>query len=83
MENTPSKKLYSIKEVATMYGISQWLIYHHIKLDPTFPSVNVGVKKKFLIEIAQLDAWIHKRSKKQVEKNFNLPTVEELLGGTC
>ncbi len=64
-----------------MYGISQWLIYHHIKTDPTFPYVNVGIKKKLLIELKSFDEWLLARSKRQILENFNLPTAEELLEG--
>lgn len=83
VDQAPSKKLYSIKEVAKMYGISQWLIYGHVKNDPTFPYVNVGMKKKLLIDIKQFERWIHKRTKRQVEENFNLPTAQELLEVSC
>lgn len=76
---TPPKRFYSIKEVSNMFGISQWLIYAHIKSDPTFPYVNVGLKKKLLIDITKFDEWILKRSKTEVEQNFNLPTAQELL----
>ncbi|MCM2351930.1 MAG: hypothetical protein NDI69_18100 [Bacteriovoracaceae bacterium] len=62
-----------------MFGISQWLIYAHIKSDPTFPYVNVGLKKKLLIDIVKFEEWILKRSKTEVEQNFNLPTAQELL----
>lgn len=82
-EKLPQKRFHSIKEVSTMLGISQWLIYHHIKSDPSFPYVNVGIKKKLLIDLKQFEAWIMKRSKKEVEKNFNLPTAQELLEAAC
>ena len=81
MPKVSEKRFYTIKEVSKMYGISQWLIYHHIKTDPTFPYVNVGIKKKLLIELKSFDEWLFARSKKQVLENFNLPTAEELLEG--
>lgn len=73
------KRFYSIKEVASMYGISQWLIYHHIKTDPTFPFVNVGIKKKLLIEPKAFEEWLSSRTRKQIHQDFNLPTAKELL----
>ena len=79
MDQIPSKKLYSIKEVSIMYGISQWLIYHHIKSDPTFPCVNVGIKKRFLIQLERFDKWLSIRSQMQTNKGHNLPSVSELL----
>lgn len=81
--NLPPKRFYTIKEVSSMFGISQWLIYHHIKSDPTFPYVNVGFKKKLLIELKPLEEWIYKRSRKEVEQNFSLPTAQELLEDTA
>lgn len=78
-EKTPPKRFYSIKEVSNMFGISQWLIYAHIKSDPTFPYVNVGLKKKLLIDVARFEEWIIKRSKVEIDQNFNLPTAQELL----
>lgn len=82
-EKSPQKRFYSIKEVSKMFGISQWLIYGHIKNDPTFPYVNVGMKKKLLIDLAKFEEWIFKRSKKGVELNFNLPSAQELMEAAC
>lgn len=78
-EKLPQKRFYSIKEVSVMYGISQWLIYHHIKSDPTFPFVNVGLKKKLLIELKEFDGWLYKRTRKQIGQDFNLPTAQDLM----
>jgi|GEM_PF-910835 len=75
----PTKKFYSIKEVASMYGINQWLIYHHIKADPTFPYVNVGVKKRFLIEPQKFEQWLTLRSHKNVNERHQLPSATELM----
>ena len=73
------KRFFSIKEVSAMYGISQWLIYHHIKPDPTFPFVNVGIKKKLLIEPKAFEEWLSSRTRKQIHQDFNLPSARELL----
>lgn len=62
-----------------MYGISQWLIYDHIKSDSTFSSVNVGIKKRFLIQIEQFDKWLMERSHRQVLEMHNLPSSSELF----
>jgi len=75
----PLKKLYSIKEVSNMYGMSGWLIYNHIKSDATFPFVNVGMKKKYLINIEKLETWLEKRSQNSKVEEFNLPETQELL----
>ena len=62
-----------------MYGISPWLLYHHIKTDPTFPFVNVGIKKKLLIELEKLEKWITERSRKSHSERHNLPNSNELM----
>ncbi len=80
MAKVPEKRFFTIKEISTMYGISQWLIYHHIKNDPTFPFLNVGIKKKLLIELKVFEEWLALRTRKQVQQEFNLPTAQELLG---
>ena len=78
-ELNPSKKLYSIKEVATMFGISQWLIYHHVNNDPTFPFVNVGAKKRYLINPDKLEKWLEQKSKRDTLVNHYLPDSGQLL----
>ena len=73
------KKFYSIKEVSQMYGISQWLIYHHIKVDPTFPYVNVGIRKKLLIDLKRFDLWLIGRSQQTNNERHHLPNASELM----
>jgi hypothetical protein len=73
------KKFYSIKEVTSMYGISSWLIYHHIKTDPTFPVVNVGIKKRFLIDPLRFEAWLEIKTKRFQQAEHNLISSDELL----
>ena len=73
------RKFYSIKEVSQMYGIGQWLIYHHIKTDPTFPYVNVGVKKKLLIDLQRFEQWLEVRSQKNNNERHYLPSINELM----
>jgi len=79
VEKIPQKKFYSIKEVVEMYGISQYLIYHHIKSDPTFPYVNVGIKKRFLIDPKAFEEWLLKRSHKLNHEQHSLPCANELM----
>jgi hypothetical protein len=62
-----------------MYGISSWLIYHHIKTDPTFPVVNVGIKKRFLIDPLHLEVWLNNKTKKFQQAEHNLISSDELL----
>jgi hypothetical protein len=73
------KKFFSIKEIVHMYGLSSWLIYHHIKTDPTFPVVNVGVKKRFLIDPVRFEKWLEHRTTKFKQVEHGLMSAETLL----
>lgn len=77
--NNSEKKFYSIKEISNMYGISLWLLYEHVKSDPKFPVVNIGLKKKFVIDPVQFESWLSSKTKKFRENEHNLPNSEELL----
>ena len=68
----------SIKEAARMFHVSDWTLYQLIRTDPSFPALNVGIKKKFVIEPNSLDAWFKNRSKRQRDFNFDLPNANEL-----
>lgn len=74
-----AKKFYSIKEVSEMYGISSWLLYHHIKTDPTFPVLNVGIKKKFVIDPSKLETWLEEKTNKFKQAEHHYPSSDELL----
>ena len=74
-----SKKYFSIKEVSNMFGISQWLLYHHAKTDASFPVINIGAKKKLLIDPTLLKAWIEIKTKKFKEAEHNLISSSALL----
>lgn len=54
----------TIKEVAKMMRVSTWTIYSLVKTDPTFPSLNVGLKKKFVVDRQKLKAWTESKSAK-------------------
>jgi len=73
------KKFISIKEVVEMYGISYWLIYHHIKTDPTFPVLNVDLKKKYLIDPVRLEDWFEHKTARFKQSEHNLISSAELL----
>lgn len=57
------RTILTVKEVSEMLRVSQWTIYHLIKTDPTFPSLNVGIKKKFVVRAEELERWLAQRSK--------------------
>jgi len=73
------KKFYSIKEISDMYGISLWLLYEHVKSDPTFPVINIGLKKKFVIDPVQFESWLESKTKKFRDGEHDLPNSDELL----
>ncbi len=75
------KRFLSIKEVCQMYAVSNWVIYQHIKNDPTFPYLNVGLKKKYIIDRVDLGKWMNERTKREKKNEMRIPTAEELLGG--
>ena len=65
-KNLPQTQFLTIREVSQMMRISQWSIYHMIKNDKSFPYLNVGVKKKFIIDREKLATWIKSRANEEV-----------------
>ncbi len=74
-----TKKFYSIKEISYMYGLSSWLIYSHIKTDTSFPVFNVGLKKKFLIDLKLFEAWLESKTRNFRNSQHRLLNSTELL----
>ena len=75
----PAKQYLSIKEVARRYGISDWTLYQFIKTDSAFPHLNVGLKKKFVINDEDFKRWMEARTKRNKNQHFHIPSIEELL----
>lgn len=71
-------KFLTVKELAARYGLSQAAIYGFIKTDPAFPYANVGLRKKFLIEVGQFEAWLTKRTEIEKREHFSIPTAVDL-----
>ena len=69
----------SIKEIADRYGVSDWTIYRFIKTEPTFPYLNVGLKKKFVINEDSYLRWVEERTKRERGRIFHIPSADELL----
>jgi excisionase family DNA binding protein len=69
----------TVKEAAQMLKISQWTLYSLIKNDRTFPSLNIGVKKKFVIKAEGLEKWMEDRSKMLFLKERGLLSGPDLL----
>lgn len=79
LKHEPIKKFHTIKEVANMYGISIWLLYSHIKSDPNFPVINLGLKKKFMIDLVQFEIWMKSKTKVFLQEQHQLPSSKELM----
>lgn len=69
----------TVKEVADMLRVSDWTIYSLIKTDPTFPYINIGIKKKLVVESARLSEWMARRSRRLLLAEKNIPTASQLL----
>jgi hypothetical protein len=76
---TTQPKFLSIKDVAALYGMKVGAIYEFIKGEPDFPYVNAGVKKRFMIDVTQFEAWLTERTVKQKHARFSVPTALDLL----
>ncbi|MCY4644215.1 MAG: hypothetical protein OXB88_06310, partial [Bacteriovoracales bacterium] len=74
------KKFYSVKEISSIYGIGMSSLYKHIRTDPNFPCINIGNKKRFLIDLKGFDKWALEKKRAWIIEEQDLPTTEELLG---
>jgi predicted DNA-binding transcriptional regulator AlpA len=68
-----------IAKLARYFGISKSGIYDLIKSDPSFPFKNVGVKKKYVINVDEYERWLANRTTKEKETTFKIPTGVDLL----
>lgn len=73
------REFLTVKEVAMMLRVSDWTIYNLIKTDPTFPHLNIGIRKKLVIESSKLGDWTKRRSRNLFLIERNLPTTNQLL----
>lgn len=55
----------TLKEVSTRYRISLSSLYRLARGDPGFPAINVGVRKKIIINQFELERWISKKNFKE------------------
>lgn len=72
--------MVSVKALAIHYGMSKSTLYALIRSDPTFPYLNVGLKKKLMIEAAKFEMWLNARTDKQKDEHFGLPAANGLIG---
>jgi hypothetical protein len=72
-------RLVSVKALAARYGLNKAAIYGSIKTDPTFPYANVGLKKKFMIDVCHFETWLARRTDRQKHEHFAIPSTADLL----
>lgn len=75
----PTGRYRSVKDVSKVYGISIWTIYELIKSDPHFPYRNIGLKKKLVVDVEAMEAWLTERTKRDRQIEMQVPSAEELL----
>jgi len=75
------KRFLSVKEISEEYSMSLRVIYNLIKTDPTFPYINMGVKKKLMIDLESFDLWLIKRTLNEQKNQFKIPDLMELTKG--
>ena len=64
----PERKYVFPKEVAAYMGVSEWTIYNLIKNPRGFPVLNVGLKKKYVIDREKFFQWLEARYQSRSEE---------------
>jgi hypothetical protein len=71
-------KYVSVKEIASKYCMGIRVLYNLIKTDPNFPYVNMGVKKKLMIDHEAFETWLMRRTYQEQKNQFRIPDLMEL-----
>lgn len=74
------KRYLSVKELSKEYQMSLRVIYSLIKRDATFPFVNMGLKKKYMVDREAFETWLFKRTYKEQGEYLKIPDINELTG---
>lgn len=61
-DNTDETRLVTVKELSRRYGLSLIAVYGLIKTDSSFPAVNVGLRKKYMIDLNKFNQWLDQRA---------------------
>jgi predicted DNA-binding transcriptional regulator AlpA len=72
-------QLLTVKQVMAEYNLSRYVIYQSIKIDPSFPVINIGPKKNYRINRVRLEEWLYRRDKSREIAPFAIPTGDQLL----
>lgn len=73
-----NSNLITIKQTSSEFSMSLYSIYKLIKTEPSFPVVNVGATKKFLVDKEKLAIWLKRRTVKTVLSSNNI-NIDELI----
>lgn len=72
-------RLLTVKQLAAFYGLTLNSIYTLIKTDLSFPYKNVGVKKKYMVEISEFEKWTNSRATTEKDQALNIPKAADLI----
>lgn len=72
-------RLVTVKQLAAFYDLTLNSIYTLIKIDLSFPYKNVGVKKKYMIDVAEFENWMNKRATTEKDQTLNIPKAADLI----
>ena len=72
------KRYLSVKELSKEYKMSLRIIYSLIERDATFPFVNMGFKKKYMIDREAFETWIFKRTYQEQGEYLQVPSIGQL-----
>jgi predicted DNA-binding transcriptional regulator AlpA len=75
----PGPTLVTVRQLVALYGISMESVYTFIKTDTTFPYRNVGLKKKYMVDVAAFERWMVERTDRERCKVLHIPTAFDLL----
>lgn len=71
--------LVEVKALAKHFRVNIGVIYNLIKTEPDFPYINVGLKKKFMIDVVKFEAWLNERTQQQKHDHFSIPSTVDLM----
>ena len=77
-----SKKFLTVKEFCQEFQVTRSVVYLLITEDPTFPVVNLGFKKKFFINMEEIESWAFKRAYQVQFNNTKVPSLARFLNKT-
>lgn len=77
--NQAHSLLVEVKTLAKHFRVNIGVIYNLIKTEPDLPYINVGLKKKYMIDVAKFEVWLNERTKMQKHDHFSIPSTVDLM----